>query len=493
MNQRQRFGQLPWMVCVCLILAAGCKKDSEAPADGAATADKPTSVVMRSPVALLKGAADKIPVGIDGVLVGDVAPVMKGVLGGGVFGIIPPVKDPSGFRADLGRVYKRFLGLDITGVDHVVGFFSIEDKMAGAFIAGDFGEVAFKGDTRDLSGLKATALDDDVFVAAYSGGLLVGNEKAFAAAKGDKLAGSAGLAVHIGALGPVGNALVAFSVVVPADLRDKALEGSPVDGANVTHVSGGLGSKLVVAVAGDDSALERLQSFVDLGLAAAKAFLGTLEAKIDKTDDIEEALGGVAARHLGAVILDVPKFTNSDGVLSVSIDAPGGSAVGSAETMWILGVSAAVAIPAFIKYMRKVKAAEARDNLDKLYKGAAMFYASPRVAGGTGAKLPCQFPPSVTQTPKGSACDHPGERFPGTPEAWADEGWSALNFAVHDKHYFSYQFESSGSGADAQFTARAHADLDCDGIFSTFERMGHGSSDCSARSRGAMFIDQETE
>ncbi|MBM4372789.1 MAG: hypothetical protein FJ098_14140, partial [Deltaproteobacteria bacterium] len=49
----------------------------------------------------------------------------------------------------------------------------------------------------------------------------------------------------------------------------------------------------------------------------------------------------------------------------------------------------------------------------------------------------------------------------------------------------------------ARFTAHAQADLDGDGIFSTFQRYGKGSlesyGECSVSMGAALYIDNETE
>jgi hypothetical protein len=66
-------------------------------------------------------------------------------------------------------------------------------------------------------------------------------------------------------------------------------------------------------------------------------------------------------------------------------------------------------------------------------------------------------------------------------------------------HLFMYEFASNGkSGAAARFTASAYADLDCDGIFSTFERHGFGdesstSAECVIKGSAAFYQDKETE
>ena len=71
-----------------------------------------------------------------------------------------------------------------------------------------------------------------------------------------------------------------------------------------------------------------------------------------------------------------------------------------------------------------------------------------------------------------------------------------MNFSVNSPHYYQYCFESSGTGAEATFTATAMGDLDCDGEKSTFKRMGvvdMSGGDCSVRSGAAFFRDKELE
>ena len=65
----------------------------------------------------------------------------------------------------------------------------------------------------------------------------------------------------------------------------------------------------------------------------------------------------------------------------------------------ILSILAVVAVPAFIKYMRRAKTIEALDQLDKIHKGAASYFTQGKVAGKTGAPLPCLFPSTQPLTP----------------------------------------------------------------------------------------------
>jgi prepilin-type N-terminal cleavage/methylation domain-containing protein len=168
----------------------------------------------------------------------------------------------------------------------------------------------------------------------------------------------------------------------------------------------------------------------------------------------------------------------------------------------ILGILAVIAVPAFIKYMRRAKTTEAIDQLDKIYKGAAFYYTAPHVSS-TGSKIWCQFPTSQGVTPGATCCgalDTNGDgRCDSNSNAWNEKTWAALTFQVTDEVYFVYSFASNGGTMSAaQATANAHADLDCDGDYSTFQRLMFGDpnatyAECSQVGASAFFVDNETE
>jgi len=147
----------------------------------------------------------------------------------------------------------------------------------------------------------------------------------------------------------------------------------------------------------------------------------------------------------------------------------------------ILAILSVVAVPAFIKYMRKAKTSEAVTEVEKIYEGAAVWYTTPRV-NDVGEKQDCAFPATEAVTPtEGTCCGDNGgpdtnndDRCDANPEAWNTPTWNDLGFQFEEEHYFVYSFESSGVLSEAKFTARANADLDCDGDMSTFERFGNG-------------------
>ena len=167
----------------------------------------------------------------------------------------------------------------------------------------------------------------------------------------------------------------------------------------------------------------------------------------------------------------------------------------------ILGILAVIAVPAFIKYMRRAKTTEAIDEIDKIYKGAAYYYTAPHVAI-TGSKLQCQFPAVQTLTPATRCCQNDTDtdgRCDTNMNLWNTPSWSALTFQVTDQVYYQYGFDWNGQiKSAAQATAWAQGDLDCDGTYSTFQRLIYGdpnatNTECAAVGASAFYVENETE
>ncbi|MCA9560057.1 MAG: prepilin-type N-terminal cleavage/methylation domain-containing protein [Myxococcales bacterium] len=139
----------------------------------------------------------------------------------------------------------------------------------------------------------------------------------------------------------------------------------------------------------------------------------------------------------------------------------------------IIGLLAAVAIPAFEKSVRRSKTSEATINLRRIYDGAVTSYQSQQVDRDGAGRSP-KFPDSVDPTPGENACCGASDRgqCPASTQAFVKPTWQQLQFSLDDPHYYWYVFDSEGEGAGAQFTARSSGNLNCDDIFSTFERIG---------------------
>jgi hypothetical protein len=107
-------------------------------------------------------------------------------------------------------------------------------------------------------------------------------------------------------------------------------------------------------------------------------------------------------------------------------------------------------------------------NLRKLFDGSLAYWGDEHAAPD-GSLLTPRFPPNAPLTPATTACkDGKPVKHEPTSEMWSHPAWRALRFSVDDPFWYQYQFVSDGEG----FTARAIGDLDCDGVLSTFERVG---------------------
>jgi type IV pilus assembly protein PilA len=144
----------------------------------------------------------------------------------------------------------------------------------------------------------------------------------------------------------------------------------------------------------------------------------------------------------------------------------------------IIGILAAIAIPAFVNYVKRSKTSEAGANLKSLFQGAAAYYEQENwqqgivAAGGSAAaSTHCVVP---TASASWSADD---EKY--VPD-WTGEAasYTALNFAPADPLYFEYHITATAAGlvsgcgmaasTNAVYTFTANGDLDGDNSESTF-------------------------
>ena len=146
----------------------------------------------------------------------------------------------------------------------------------------------------------------------------------------------------------------------------------------------------------------------------------------------------------------------------------------------IIGILAAVAIPAFMKYIKKSKTTEAKTFIKKIYDGARTYYTDPVFTDAKNAQpVPAQFPDVDVALFADSACCAGGganEKCNPASEDWTGDPWKSLKFSVEDPHYFAYGYEVD-TNAQTGFYARAFGDLDCDGTLSTFEMYGSVGAD----------------
>src|SRR3712207_488607 len=113
----------------------------------------------------------------------------------------------------------------------------------------------------------------------------------------------------------------------------------------------------------------------------------------------------------------------------------------------IIGILAAIAIPAFEKSIRRSKASEALVNVRRIYDGTVTSFQSDGV-NRDGAILQPRFPDPVAATPGVDACCREGVagHCLVKPDDWKPDTWQKLQFAMQDPFFYWYTFDSVGEG-----------------------------------------------
>ena len=133
----------------------------------------------------------------------------------------------------------------------------------------------------------------------------------------------------------------------------------------------------------------------------------------------------------------------------------------------IIGILAAVAIPAFMDYMKRSKKTEASLQLNKIGKNSKRVYSeSSSYVVGSGAQLPAK--PGA-----GGCCGGPNNHCAAVPASFAaDAIWKQLDFQIDEASLFYYDYTGTATG----FTGKATGDLDCDNTEIVYTLVGTSAS-----------------
>ena len=151
----------------------------------------------------------------------------------------------------------------------------------------------------------------------------------------------------------------------------------------------------------------------------------------------------------------------------------------------IIGILAAIAIPAFVNYVKRSKTSEAGSNLKAMFQGAAAYYeqenwGNTMVAPGSAAAASthCVVPSAAASW---TASD---QKY---VVDWDSEAasYQAINFAPADPLYFEYNITSdpaagvcgNAAGDSTVYSFIANGDLDGDGTFSVFTLLAGSNND----------------
>ena len=168
----------------------------------------------------------------------------------------------------------------------------------------------------------------------------------------------------------------------------------------------------------------------------------------------------------------------------------------------IIGVLAAIAIPAFLNYVKRSKTSEAPANLKALFTGAATYYSAEQTAQAliartatTANNTRCLVPTAVT--PNTNPSDQKQLVQWGT-DFTGEDTFKDLNWQVSDPIYFQYQVTNTATAGCGDATAvggqvyqlNAVGDLDGDDENSLFQ-LAVGVDDGNTLYRNAAIYTQD--
>ena len=133
----------------------------------------------------------------------------------------------------------------------------------------------------------------------------------------------------------------------------------------------------------------------------------------------------------------------------------------AAAAVALIGSILAATVPTFVRNLHASRMAEPIEGLSRIAARATALAA--------GAAPESAYPESAPLTP---AAVPRAELVTDPPGTWDHPTWRLLDFRWTVPHAYSFEFESGNSAEESRFIARAHGDLDGDGVRSTFAIAG---------------------
>jgi hypothetical protein len=382
---------------------------------------------------------------------------------------------------ELGPYLERSLGIDPTRVEGIVGFtFGAGDGEPKAAIIlripGTAAGPLKLPKAGDAFGTPLYRIERNIVCARLKAGIVAGNEAevraVVAAERGrePKLSRDAGLGKLLDAEHDDIDVALAFG-------RDAIppLTSMGVDDLLVVYRHGVIEGRL----RGDPGKLAPLQQMALGGMQMALAQLDQERLKQTATNDPAKGASAIVLYHQAKRVFAELQPKLEGNALTVQYKLPDAQVLGaSTGGLVVVGVLAAVAIPAYIKYIRLAKAAEASVQLGRLAEAIRML----KLIDRKGKVRATEW------TPRTGCCGQKGDRCAPDPKAWQGPPWSTLGFTIDEPHYFQYRVQVDASGAAPRYTVEARADLDCNGKFSSYRRSITGDE-----APGPLESENETE
>jgi hypothetical protein len=374
---------------------------------------------------------------------------------------------------DLSVFFVKRLGVDFTRIDGLAFWSTQLGKQARFALLVRLSQPpgALKG-TRSGSfeGVELVQVAKDVVAAVVPGGVLYGEEAEVRVG----IQAAHRSVPPLGPQSPLGPLLtqangadviagIAVSAIPDPQVQQTALQY----GLSLVTFAFRSDGKIVLEASGDGAKLQNALGMLD---ALMKLGLGQLKMQHDQA--LAADSGNVMEQMMQVVTYDstaafwrefAPRMEG--GKLVSRYQMP--QLKTSSMVVPMIGVAAAVAIPAFTKYLKRSKSVEATTNV-RLLADAAARYAETNAPKKKGAFV---FPRSTGWVPSVPCCKQPDNKCQPDAKQWqSSESFRGLEFSVSDPGYFQYRISSEGRGGKARITVEARGDLECNQAESSYKR-----------------------
>lgn len=195
------------------------------------------------------------------------------------------------------------------------------------------------------------------------------------------------------------------------------------------------------------------------GLARVRTLWANPDDVVTAVEEKVNALAGGDTKAIAAMAEVAKKYPGSP--FAADVEAGAG---GLMAPVALVGIVAAVSIPAFLKYKTRSEGSEARIHLMRVVAAVQEYAIAGSTAPGSLQGGAPHLASGGPTPPLGTCCQQGGTCQPN-PAWWNAEPWKSLHFAVDEPHRYSYEYRAETDGG---FTVLAYGDLDCDGTYSTF-------------------------
>jgi hypothetical protein len=258
------------------------------------------------------------------------------------------------------------------------------------------------------------------------------------------------------------NTLFSAAVALDSDAKPikKLRRDMPPPLQKIKGASASMGDSLSLVMHGDNQDLQAINALIKTLVDQGEQELKSAREKIAKAETAE-GLAIIAASHLIQPIARTftPKIEGDFSFIRFEGDSA--NPMGALAGVWVVGVLAAVAVPAFLTYIKDSKSAEAKLNLKWIGDGALTFSSSVNydpspadlTAAGSAAPSSRNHYPIVAKkvcTSSGGSLEQ--KSVPNMTD-FESSPWRELRFTINKPHFYTYCYESSPDGSTFKATA----------------------------------------